>query len=126
MDNSFIKNLQNKPEHTKKQIVWLATFAVGLAIAALWVMSAKSKLSELTQNSDAALGKPIPNEFAEEVKNANQELPTIGSSLKTILEVMAKRDASKKEDPKKETANTETQNQESSEESKPAKLPIEK
>lgn len=126
MANSFIKNLQSKPEHTKKQIVWLATFAIGLAIAALWVMSAKSKLAELTRNSDTALGRPIPNEFAEEVKNANQELPTIGSSLKTILEVMAKRDAAKKDDPKKETVNTETQNQESSsEESKPAKLPIE-
>lgn len=127
MANNFIQNLQKKPEHTKKQIVWLATFAVGLAIAAFWVMSAKSKLSGLAQNSDTALGKPIPNEFNEEVQNVNQELPTIGSSLKTILEVMAKRDAAKKDDPKKETANTETQNQESSaEESKPAKLPVEK
>ncbi|HAM96008.1 TPA: hypothetical protein DCP81_03670 [Candidatus Azambacteria bacterium] len=72
------------------------------------------------------MGKPLPNEFKEEVKNVNQELPTIGSSLKTILEVMTKKDASKKEDTEEETANTETQNKESSaEESKPARLPVE-
>ena len=124
--NNFIRNLQNKPEGVKKQVVWLMTFAAGLAIAALWVMSAQSKLAELSRNSDTALGKPLPNEFKEEVKNVNQELPTIGSSLKTILDVMTKKDASKKEDTKEETANTETQNKESSaEESKPARLPVE-
>lgn len=126
MANNFIRNLQNKPEGVKKQIVWLATFAAGLAIAAFWVMSAQSKLAELSRNSDTALGKPLPDEFKDELKNANQELPTIGSSLKTILEVMAQKDASKKEDTKEETANTETQNKESSaEESKPARLPVE-
>lgn len=124
--NNFIQNLQNKPEGVKKQVVWLMTFAAGLAIAALWVMSAQSKLAELSRNSDTALGKPLPDEIKDEMKNADQELPTIGSSLKTILEVMAQKDASKKEDLKEETANTETQNKESSaEESKPARLPVE-
>ncbi len=33
----FIKNLQNKPEHIRKRILWVSVIIIGVILAVLWI-----------------------------------------------------------------------------------------
>ena len=46
MTNKFIEKLQNKPENTKKIILWVTVIIVGLVLFFLWIINAKRSIQE--------------------------------------------------------------------------------
>jgi len=57
----FIQNLQNKPEPTKKMIMWIGIIFIMTAIFILWLLNFPSQIPKTENNKAAAnLKKELP------------------------------------------------------------------
>lgn len=43
----FIKKIQNKPEHTRKQILYVTTIAIGSLIVIFWIFTLQYRFSSI-------------------------------------------------------------------------------
>lgn len=62
MKNKFIQNLQNKPEPTKKIIMWIGIIFIMTAIFAFWFLTFPSQIQKAEDDETAAnLKKELPS-----------------------------------------------------------------
>jgi len=74
----FIERLQQKPQSTKKLIVWLATIFVMIIIIAIWLFSFSIKSPEIEKQTE------IPSLFENIKKDFSILKDKIGASLENI------------------------------------------
>lgn len=49
--NDFIKKLQNKPEHIRKLILWIAVIIIGLILVILWAINVSWNIKKLQEEN---------------------------------------------------------------------------
>ncbi|MCX6813928.1 MAG: hypothetical protein NT078_01815 [Candidatus Azambacteria bacterium] len=67
----LIQNLQNKPEPTKKMIMWIGIFFIMTAIFTFWLLTFPSQIPK-TKDDEATA-------------NLKKELPSVWQTLKTQI-----------------------------------------
>ena len=75
--NNFIKNLQERPETTKKFILWSGVSIIMAAILAFWVITFLSQIPPSEEGADAQnIKKELPGIW-EELKNQFNNLKAL-------------------------------------------------
>ena len=69
--SEFLKNLQNKPEPSKKVIMWLSIVFIMIAIFTFWLLTFPSQIQKTGDDEAAA--------------NLKKELPSVWQTLKTQI-----------------------------------------
>jgi len=69
--SEFLKNLQNKPEPSKKVIMWLSIVFIMIAIFTFWLLTFPSQIQKTKDNEATA--------------NLKKELPSVWQTLKTQI-----------------------------------------
>jgi len=70
----FLKNLQNKPEATKKTIMWIFVFFIMIIIFSFWLLTFPSQIPKTGDNEATA--------------NLKKELPDVWQTLKTQINTL--------------------------------------
>ncbi len=67
----FIQNLQNKPEPTKKMIMWIGILFIMIAIFTFWLLTFPSQIQKTGDDEATA--------------NLKKELPSVWQTFKTQI-----------------------------------------
>jgi hypothetical protein len=76
---SFIKDLQQKPEKTRKKILLISVIFVTIVLISLWILQFKNSISKISPALKDLPRPEVPGEDLKSVGEAIKELKDINS-----------------------------------------------